>query len=310
MRLKDWLVPANVQFLVRVARGEVRRAQSRRFLRGAANWTLPPEVQHWILGAAHRARGLDVRANAELRGRHVGRRAFVIGNGPSLGGMSLGRLADEVTIGANSFYKHADAEAMGLKYLCIGDASFMEDRPSCVAWHQEIARRMPRTELLLHEDARALVARYGLYPDHRVRYFQRGVPTEYSELAQCDLTRPLNVGVNTGTLLSIPLAIYMGCNPIVLIGFDCNWLEGYTRSYHFYEKHELFPEFDSLAADRRWPRYEDQLVTALRDFEGHRLWAEYCARRGIRIVNASAGGVLDTYERVPFDRLFDSDAAK
>ena len=302
--LRDWLLPPHVQFLLRTLRGEEKRAQYKRFLRGAVNWSLPPRWQEIALDAWYGATGVDVRANAELAGRHRGRRAFVIGNGPSLGKMDLKRLAGEITVGANSFYKHPDAAAADLKYLCIGDASFMEDRESCVGWHRTISERMPRVELMLHASARPLVEKHGLYRGHVVRYFRRGVPTEYVELAHCDFTRPLVVGVNTGTLLSIPLAIAMGCDPIVLIGFDCNWLEGYTKSYHFYEKHELFPEFDSLAADKRWPRYEDQLVTALRDFEGHRLWAEYGRRHGIRIVNATGGGVLDTYERADFESFF------
>jgi hypothetical protein len=302
--IKDWLLPPHLQSLLRSVQGKEPRAQYKRRLRDAVNWVAPPSLQSAVLGAYYRAAGVDISGNRELAGRYAGRRAFVIGNGPSLGALDLTRLAGEITIGANSFYKHPQAAAADLKFLCIGDASFMEDRPSCVAWHRTLARASPRAELMLHASARPLIEKHALYPHHVVRYFRRGVPTEYPELAHCDLTKPLNVGVNTGTVLSIPLALYLGCNPIVLIGFDCNWLESYTRSYHFYDTHELFPEFDSLAADQRWPRYEDQLVTALRDFEGHRLWASYCGARGIRIVNASGGGVLDTYERVGYDSLF------
>src|SRR6476646_10859762 len=48
-----------------------------------------------------------IARNAELRNRHKERtRCFVIGNGPSLKTQDLTLLKDEITIVANSFFKH------------------------------------------------------------------------------------------------------------------------------------------------------------------------------------------------------------
>ena len=121
------------------------------------------------------------------------------------------------------------------------------------------------------------------------------------ELIDFDLTKPINVGNTTGTHLAIPLAVYLGCTEIILLGFDCNWLESYTGSYHFYETHDQFPEFDALKTDDRWGRYEDHLIFALRDFEAHRLIAERTGQLGITVKNATGGGLLDMYPRVRFE---------
>jgi hypothetical protein len=228
----------------------------------------------------------------------------VIGNGPSLGNMDLTPLATEITIGANSFYKHQDAAAVGLKYLCIGDDLFMTDRPQSVEWHRIITERLVTATFLLNPRVRTLIDKYDLYRGRDVHYFRRGVVTRHAELLDFDLTRPINVGNTTGTQLAIPLAIYLGCTDIILVGFDCNWLESYSGSYHFYSKHEQFPEFDALQTDQRWGRYEDHLIFALRDFEAHRLIATRASALGIRVRNATEGGLLDVYPRVSFKDCF------
>src|SRR5262249_45923668 len=134
--IRDWLVPPQVLYALRVARGRERHAQARRFIRDTVNWLLPAKVPPALPGARHALDGIDVSRNAELRDRHKGARCFVIGNGPSLGAMDLRPLAGEITIGANSFYKHPHAEVVDLSYLCIGDPSFMSDEPKNVAWHR------------------------------------------------------------------------------------------------------------------------------------------------------------------------------
>lgn len=300
--IREW-IPPNVQYGYRILRGRERHGPKMRFLRDLAGW-VPTRVQNALISAAHDlVTHVDVSRNEQLRGRHQGRRAFVIGSGPSLRNQDLRRLAGEVTIGANSLYKHPHAAELDLKYLCIGDPSFMTDEPKSVDWHRTIERLMPRTELMLQPRGLALAAKHGLYREHNLYTFRRGVTHFIPELLRFDFTRPLDVGVTTGTMLCIPLAIFLGCTEIVLLGFDANWLDNYEGSYHFYDTHAQFPEFDSLKADYRWPLYEDQLILALREYEAHRMIATRAAQLGIRVVNATGGGRLDVYPRVSYEEL-------
>jgi hypothetical protein len=297
--MRRW-IPPQWLYAARVLRGRERHASRNRFLRDAIGWLVPIPLQNAILAAAYAWKGVRVD-NADLKNRHRGRRAFVIGNGPSLGKQDLQPLADEITIGANSFYKHPHSDAVNLKYLCIGDPGFMTDEPRSVDWHRMIEKRMPRTELILHPHARQLIEKYGLYTHQRVRYFRRGVNHPVPELIDFDLNRPVNVGVTTGTTLCIPLAIYLGCTEIYLLGFDANWLDNYTASYHFYQTHEQFPEYDTLGKDQRWEMYEDQLLVILREFETHRLIATRGRQIGVKIWNATEGGRLDMYPRIRYE---------
>ena len=81
------------------------------------NWLVPRNVEG-LLGLAWDAvANSRITANRALKDRHVGKRCFVIGNGPSLARTDLAPLANEYTIGANSFYRHPQGSLVGLKYL-------------------------------------------------------------------------------------------------------------------------------------------------------------------------------------------------
>jgi len=274
---------------------------NRQKLRAVADWCMGPRLQESLLSQWRRVSTRRLDENRRLIGLHAGeRRCFVIGNGPSLKDMNLRPLADEFTIAANSFYKHPDAGAIGVDYLCVNDPHFMKDEPRSVNWHRTIGEKLPTASLVLNETAYPLVNTHRLYSGHDVYYVRSGPRTHRAASVNLDLSRPLNVGMTTGSSVAIPLALSLGFKEIYLIGFDCNWLADLSASYHFYQTHEHFPEFDSVNKDTRGFDYEDELRSALREFESHRLLREKAKSIGARIVNATIGGLLDVYERKGF----------
>jgi hypothetical protein len=302
--LRDWVVPEQWLALAHELYQRRGHKRLRPLLTEAASWFVPPSLQALLVSAGHRTLGLDVGANVRLRDRHLGaRRCFVIGNGPSLGEQDLRPLAREFTIGANSFYKHPHADEVGLKYLCSADARFFADEPRSVEWHRLIEKHLPDTTLLMNPEIQALMRKHGLYRRNVVHVFANGIKARHARHVHFDLTRPLNVGATTGSMLCIPLAAYLGFKEIYLLGFDCNWLQSSTASYHFYSRHELWKEFDSVGADDRVDRYEVVLNATLRDFRAHYMIAQRTRELGIRVVNATRGGLLDAYPRMKYEDL-------
>src|SRR5688572_6994115 len=136
-RLRRWLVPPQVQYGLRALRGEEPRVQRLRFAREVIGWMAPVELQFRVLALAGKIPVADLQRNASLAVNQSGR-CYIIGNGPSLKQQDLKAHANKFTIGANSFYKHPDAEAVGLDILCIGDPTFWKDAPNNVEWHRII----------------------------------------------------------------------------------------------------------------------------------------------------------------------------
>ena len=273
-------------------------------IRELMNWIVPKNFEGLVGLAYDAVVSGKIGNNESLRNRHAGKRCFVIGNGPSLAKTDLSALKGEFTIGANSFYKHAQADEVGLKYLCIGDPHFMEDTPRSVIWHNTLCEKMPGTTFLLHEIAKDFVQKRRLYAGRSVHYVRVGLVSQNLAFARVDFTRSLNIGVTTGTLIAIPLALYMGFTEIYLVGFDANWLDNYDGSYHFYDKHELFPEFDAVASDGRGFSYEDEVSSVLREYQSHRLLQQYAMHKGVKLANATVGGRLDMHPRVNLASLF------
>src|SRR5436190_19974003 len=115
--MKDWLVPPHFIALARALIERQPVASVKPLLAEAAAWVVPAEWQSWLIQGGYLARGVRVNGNDVLRDKHRDcQRCFVIGNGPSLGPMDLRPLRDELCIGANSFYKHPQAEQVQLDY--------------------------------------------------------------------------------------------------------------------------------------------------------------------------------------------------
>ena len=274
---------------------------TRRFVHSVANWVVGPSLGEMANDAWRRLFGRKNPAIRALQNRYAGAdRCFVIGNGPSLKAMDLRPLAGEVTIGANSFYMHPSAAEIGLKFLCVFDPHFMTDEPRSVEWHRTIERQLPDAAFLFHHSAAWLVEKHHLYSGREIYYVRSGSRTYRASLVDFDFYRPRNVGMTTGSSIAIPLAVYLGFKNIYLIGFDCNWLENTGASYHFYDRHDQFPEFDSIAKDNRGMSYESFLKIIHREFESHRLIGEKAASLGVQIFNATEGGLLDAYPRVAY----------
>lgn len=129
---------------------------------------------------------------------------FLIGNGPSLNDEDISYLSNYLTIGINrSFYK------IDSTILLWQDASL---------WFSE------RDKILKSESIKLCTKHSD--PDNRFSHFELkkgdfGIPDSFNTLIGSGSTAPL----------AVQLSILLGCNPIVLLGFDCKYREDRTDFY-------------------------------------------------------------------------------
>lgn len=103
-----------------------------------------------------------------------------------------------------------------------------------------------------------------------------------------DITRIVNT-CGTVTVGCIQIAVYMGFKEIYLLGTDCNYTLGSTRN-HF-------------GGDDK-PDMIDHSISSM--LKGYQMCRDYADTHGIKIYNATRGGMLEVFERVDFDSLFDN----
>ena len=212
---------------------------------------------------------------AMLKNRHPGRRAFVIGSGPSLNAMDLSWLKDEITIGSN------------MVFLATRKAGFVSTYHVCTD---------PTVMKKVHEDYRQMDTQIVAWVTavERVEYDAANLaktvefaePFEDQEGYGHDLCRPLEVGGGRSviTALALPLALYMGCNPIYVIGCDCE------QTGHAY----VDPRQNAGHTDAH---YKDGIIPAFRAAR------EHADEVGVAIFNAGVGGKLEVLPRCDFETL-------
>lgn len=229
-----------------------------------------------------------------LEGQFRGRRAFIFGGGPSLHRTDITRLGGEVTIASNGIFLLFEKMGYLPTFLTVEDRLVAEDRRS------ELGAIRGTTKIFPRDLADVLPPD----PDTLYLNFLREYPgfPRFSE----DLVQVAYWG-GTVTALNLQLALFLGCNPIVLIGFDHEYKVPETRGNVVITSSEqdanhFHPGY--FGPGYRWhdPRL-DRMEAAYR--EARRV----CELRGARILNATHGGKLEIFPRVSFDELLSSGGA-
>lgn len=258
------------------------------------------EVKRWVTRAGDEARfhtwalTAEGRANARrvqaLKGRYHGRRSILMGNGPSLLKSDLNRLASEITLVSNAHYLIWDQLTYVPTFLSVEDRLVAEDRADELRSLEGIVRIFPfdlRDLLGPAEESKLYIN------------FQR----EYRPFPRFswDVARRVYWG-GTVSFMNLQLAAYLGCDPIVLIGFDHNYVvpaeelqDGVIHST-VEDVNHIHPKY--FGPGYRWhdphvPRMELAYRKAREELE----------RQGSQVINATVGGHLEVFTRASLESV-------
>lgn len=225
---------------------------------------------------------------------HKGKRAFIIGNGPSLRIGDLERLKDEVTFASNNIF-----------------VAFQETdwRPTYYTM----------TDRVVAESIRDKVANYPstkLFPNFLYPYigpnpncvWVPATPVDVNDIGfSTDIRETIISGI-TVTYFNMQLANYMGVSDIYLLGIDFDYgqvpkfdpnastsdnLYAHKPEYNIY----FHPDYHRVGEISIRPNMEGQYKCFRKAY--HAL-----NQLGVRVWNASRSTKLDVFPRVDFDSLF------
>lgn len=185
--------------------------------------------------------------NAELKNIYKGKRAFIIGNGPSILKQDLTRLNGEITFVLNDFFLHPQYHEINPTYLCSCDPGFtdIEFRKAWYGLHQKVDTS--KTIMLFKKSAERIDKKYDLFHTHTVYYLRAAsmLVAPLWELKYCptDITMPLSGHNLTFIDIGLLSAYYMGIKKIYLLGMDWAPITSLKQyiNYNFYGKHPLIP---------------------------------------------------------------------
>ena len=215
----------------------------------------------------------NIVALESLKDKHKGETAFLLGTGPSLNDVDFTLIRDRLLIGCNSLVRGYDKFGIRCQYYCCSDGYTFKELDG---------------EIMGLEDTEKFIAHGAARPYEASAY--NGKAHLISELGYVWLDREVSFDLIMGTYnggtvmvdLMIPLAVWLGCTRIVLLGCDCT----YMRGAHFDDYVELV-DAPPIKGDWRQIFYSYSLVK------------RELGELGVEIVNATENTALDVFEKKP-----------
>lgn len=283
-------------------------APTRKFLRAARHLkslAVPRGGwRHPFQAVRFKAAGLGIgltrneRRLLELKNRYAGRRAFVIGNGPSLRQTDITKLAGEITIGSNGIFLLTEEKGFRPTFYTVEDVLVAEDRAAPICQYRGTTKIIPLDlSRWLRRDGDTVYVNFVRYPPS----FPRFSPA-FEQYAYWG---------GTVTFLNLQLAYYLGIREVYLIGVDHSYhspakvdeVKGTVITSRSVDINHFHPDY--FGPGYRWhdpkvQRMEEAYMEADRFFKSH----------GGVIYNATIGGQLEVFPRVEFGRVVEGNVSK
>lgn len=236
----------------------------------------------------HPWRRESIKRLAALKDIHKGKRAFIIGNGPSLKQTDLSKLKNEITFGMNRIYLAFPELGFTTSYLCVTNdlviEQFVNDFlalqvPQFIAWR---SRRHYKPQTPINQLPAFVYTSYTgpkFSPDVRGRVWEGA----------------------TVTNLALQLAFHMGIQKAILIGVDHNFASkgdaNKTVISEGDDPNHFMPNYFGKGVKWQLPDLDTSEV-------GYIMARESFREAGREVVDATVGGKLTVFPKVDYNSIF------
>ncbi len=238
-----------------------------------------------------------------LNGAFKYQRCFIMGNGPSLNKMNLDHLKNDYVWGSNRCYLLFDKIQWRPKFYVAVDKRVVPDNANEI---NKLCKKMPESHFFYPVEfrfERILQSAKNVYWYKEIPMSEDNIP--YSMFS----TNPsvFVYSVRTVTIAMLQLAVYLGFNPIYLIGCDTSYTIPKTVLYENGNSDSLIStendpnHFDPsyFGIDKKWnDPHVDRMIF---HFEQAK---RICEEQRIQVINATIGGNLNVFPRVNYMELF------
>ena len=236
----------------------------------------------------HPWRRESIRRLSEMKDLHQGKRAFIVGNGPSLRQTDLSKLKNEITFGMNRVYLAFPEWGFSTTYLCVTNdlvaEQFVDDIsalmiPKFIAWrsHRHFEPEMPLSKIPTFV--------YTSYTGPRFSGDVRGRVWEGA----------------TVTNLALQLAYHMGIEKAILIGVDHNFASKGDANQSVVsqgdDQNHFLPNYFGKGVKWQLPDLDTSEV-------GYTFAREAYRKAGRQVLDATVGGKLTVFPKVDYNSLF------
>lgn len=236
----------------------------------------------------HPWRRESIRRLKAFKGIHKGKRAFIIGNGPSLRQTDLSKLRNEFTFGMNRIYLLFPELGFHTTYFVsindlvieqFKDEILAQPMPKFLAWrsHRHFPSQLPIIQLPTF-----------IYTSYTGPNFASDVRGRVWEGA-------------TVTNVALQLAFHMGFEEVILIGVDHNFASkgdaNKTVVSQGDDPNHFAPNYFGKGAKWQLPDLDTSEI-------GYTMAREAYRKAGRQVIDATVGGKLTIFPKADYDSLF------
>ena len=250
--------------------------------------------------------------NSNYKNTHLGKRCFILGNGPSLRNVDLADLSDEFVFTVNNFSQVNNYKAIKTNVHLWMDFSFFGmredqkyDMTSLMKNYQDIAQEHPIC--FFPQEAYDFVNQNKLHEILNVNYLITSQNVSENKPIFCDIAQPITA-FTTVVQYAILIAIYMGFSEIYLLGCDTTnivsvincALEMQNSQMHAYDNDDTEERYKELL--KHWTMtdvFRDQYLL----FLGYKKLAEFAKNKNIKLVNCSSQTLINEIVREDLHKI-------
>ena len=223
--------------------------------------------------------------------RYLGKRCFIIGNGPSLKKEDLEKLANDISFASNRIYKMYDEIDWHPTFYCMFDESVAKSEGVIEGANSTIC------EMKFFRSQGYYIYRHINEPKCYVHSWYSRKYLDNPMFSE-DLSKGV-YSIATVTYMMIQLAVYMGFKEIYLIGVVHNYANTQLKDGTVIHNTGVKSYFGDHG------KAEKNACGATWEMDVAYEYAEkYSRGHNFRIYNATRGGKLEVFERIDFDTLF------
>ena len=260
----------------------------------------------------------SIRSNEQYRNLHKGKRCFVLGSGPSLKTLDFSVLKNEYVFTVNQLPRDADFYKLHSNYHFWSDRLFFElsnereeDRELLDV--MKSVKNADNSPTVFYEaTAYRMIKDNHLDKELDIHYFVHGDYPYRNQYLNENLVELTTVLPRFSTVIHylICVAVYMGFSEIYLLGCDCTgFLVAANNRMNMADKapysYDISPN-EKKRAERisRERSIRDELASQVAIFDEYGFLHSYCERNGVKLYNATDGGLLDSIPRRSLKEIF------
>lgn len=259
----------------------------------------------------------EIEKNEKYKNLHKGERCFIIASGPSTKKLDFSLFKNEVTFTVNQMARNPKFKDLNANYHLWSDRIFFEideknpEDMEMLEVIEKVNKIAPKAEVFYEITAKKMIDKFGLEKRTNVSYFQAlCMDTKKIERGFIDFSNPVP-NYPTVVHYAIILAVYMGFSEIYLLGCDCTGIVNIAQNKLKNAQESLYAFEVTSDAAKRMERYAcqrnivDELKSQAAMFEEYDALNHYCKKNGVKLYNATNGGLLECLPRIELENVID-----